>query len=97
MRLPYRFLLLQKKEGDYSRLIRENKIAGITCRVAASSNNRLHYIRRQKPVSQRNSSDFTKTISFLKVLWKLWALIHEFIYQVQNYMFIPGYLIYSIR
>jgi len=32
------FLLLQKKEGGYSRLIRENKIAGIVCRVAASSN-----------------------------------------------------------
>jgi hypothetical protein len=32
------FFLLQKKEGDYSRLIRENKIIGIACRVAASSN-----------------------------------------------------------
>jgi hypothetical protein len=33
--------LLQEKEGDYSRLIRENKIAGIACRVAASSNKSL--------------------------------------------------------
>jgi len=32
-------LLLQKKEGDYSRLTRENQITGIVCRVAASSNN----------------------------------------------------------
>jgi hypothetical protein len=36
------FFLLQKKEGDYSRLIRENKIIGIACRVAASSNNRIN-------------------------------------------------------
>jgi hypothetical protein len=35
------FFLLQKKEGDYSRLIRENKIIGIACRVAASSNKPL--------------------------------------------------------
>jgi hypothetical protein len=33
--------LLQEKEGDYSRLIRENKIAGIACRVAASSNQQI--------------------------------------------------------
>jgi hypothetical protein len=36
------FFLLQKKEGDYSRLIRENKIIGIACRVAASSNKTLN-------------------------------------------------------
>jgi len=34
--------LLQKTEGDYSRLTRQNKIAGIACRVAASSNNAMH-------------------------------------------------------
>jgi hypothetical protein len=33
------FFLLQKKERDYTKLIRESKIAGIACRVAASSNN----------------------------------------------------------
>jgi hypothetical protein len=38
------FFLLQKKEGDYSRLIRENKIIGIACRVAASSNEVFHRI-----------------------------------------------------
>jgi hypothetical protein len=32
------FFLLQKKEGDYSMLIEVAKMAGIACRVAASSN-----------------------------------------------------------
>jgi hypothetical protein len=40
------FFLLQKKEGDYSRLIRENKIIGIACRVAASSNKMFRYALR---------------------------------------------------
>jgi len=35
------FFLLQKTEGDHSRLTRKNKIPGIACRVAASSNKRL--------------------------------------------------------
>ena len=47
MRLPYRFLFITKKEGDYSRLIRENNIAGIACRVAASSN-KANSLGRQK-------------------------------------------------
>jgi len=42
MRLPCRFLFITKKEGIYNRLIRENKIAQIACRVAASSNKALH-------------------------------------------------------
>ena len=33
------FFLLQKKKEITAGLIRENKIAGIACRVAASSNN----------------------------------------------------------
>jgi len=36
------FFLLQKKKEITAGLIRENKIAGIACRVAASSNNRFH-------------------------------------------------------
>jgi hypothetical protein len=36
------FFLLQKKEGDYTNLIREAKIAGIACRVAASSNKSIN-------------------------------------------------------
>jgi hypothetical protein len=36
------FFLLQKKEGDYSMLIEVAKMAGIACRVAASSNKSFH-------------------------------------------------------
>jgi len=36
------FFLLQKKEGDYSMLIEVAKMAGIACRVAASSNYHNH-------------------------------------------------------
>ncbi len=36
------FFLLQKKKEITPGLIRENKIAGIACRVAASSNNGMH-------------------------------------------------------
>jgi len=38
------FFLLQKKKEITAGLIRENKIAGIACRVAASSNLSLHQI-----------------------------------------------------
>jgi hypothetical protein len=44
------FFLLQKKEGDYSRLIRENKIIGIACRVAASSNHGVKQTANKTPV-----------------------------------------------
>ena len=40
--MPCRFLFITKKEGIYNRLIRENKIAQIACRVAASSNKALY-------------------------------------------------------
>jgi len=36
------FFLLQKKKEITAGLIRENKIAGIACRVAASSNNSIN-------------------------------------------------------
>jgi hypothetical protein len=38
------FFLLQKKKEITAGLIRENKIAGIACRVAASSNKSFHRI-----------------------------------------------------
>ena len=38
------FFLLQKKKEITAGLIRENKIAGIACRVAASSNKAFHWI-----------------------------------------------------
>jgi len=39
------FFLLQKKEGDYSMLIEVAKMAGIACRVAASSNHAIQPTR----------------------------------------------------
>jgi hypothetical protein len=49
------FFLLQKKEGDYSRLIRENKIIGIACRVAASSNKLFVEDRKKaRPLKSRS-------------------------------------------
>jgi hypothetical protein len=47
------FFLLQKKEGDYSRLIRENKIIGIACRVAASSNKAFATERKKRAPAEK--------------------------------------------
>jgi hypothetical protein len=81
------FSLLQKTEGDYSRLIRENKIAGIACRVAASSNKRLGIvepvfgnIRTCKRMDRFTLRGKTK----VNIQWMLYCLVHN-IEKIINY------------
>jgi len=46
------FFLLQKKKEITAGLIRENKIAGIACRVAASSNKPVYQMQKAGAVIQ---------------------------------------------